>query len=384
MEIYLHIGISAIGLAILFFLLPVRWTSLGKVVIWFTSSLVGTLFTLAWNLQPTIKTILLHILLAITLSYLIVRRGTALFELPKDESKVDTSTQVEPLYNYHAQLEKAKMAKPANIVETEVHTNSVREEQTEIVSQEIFESVQPDVTALSKLEALTKEEQTFILDGLDFEEEQEEIGHSDEVSVVDHDPLTDMVEDEPGYLLDDWIMEDAMHNDIKEEQPEEVVAQESILTHSENVISFDEKRKEKRSMSSLNSIEELDWTLPEETTTNESQDENAFQLEEKIEQPLNLADNDVTKKEVITSASEQKEEVVDLMDEHANEDSLEKYESVIDGRALLLNDGLANLYKERAESIKKLKSKDEHADSTLKEQKQFLQELSSWFRASND
>ena len=70
--------------------------------------------------------------------------------------------------------------------------------------------------------------------------------------------------------------------------------------------------------------------------------------------------------------------------EHTDDLEDEDLQSSYTKRAMLLNDGVANLYKERAETVKKQKAREEDSLSVLQHEKLFLKELSNRFRASSE
>lgn len=366
MEYIMYMTISFIGLTLLFFLLPIRWSALGKAILSFFSSLIGILFIFLWGILPTIQTILLYFLFTITISYLLIKKGASLFTHKKEQIKRNNHISIQPLFNYQEQLRRAKLSQPAESVS--IYSRSVTS-RAEAAATYMYESEETSNSSLidTQLKPLSQEEVSFIL-----EESQQE-------SIQINEGIDSLVEDEPGYLLEDWIEP----NSSDSIETNETIEVNSVTTLSMNIISIEEKRKEK---SDQHQPEVLDWLLSDPEALSHTQEqvptvhdlENLAGIESKVnDSNLGVIVEGKTKDRIRKPDSSLQSQIdLEIEDE---DDS-----TTLVGRAFLLNDGIANLYKERADAAKKVKLKDEDADLTLMDQKQFLKALSSRFSASNE
>ncbi|MET3697373.1 hypothetical protein SAMN05877753_105282 [Bacillus oleivorans] len=374
MEIIIQMAISAIGLILLVFLLPVPWSLFGKGVIWFASILLGGLFIISWEIQPRLQTILLHIGLLLTMCALIIKWWGEHFYKKTIQQKKQVSHSPRPLFSYQKQIEKAKLAKPADIVEPAVLSSlNVFDGQLVIHAEEQNES------AVNKASgSVTEEELQFLLP---------EIHNKHEFPSFSQDQS--LIEDEPGYLLDDWIISDDKNIssvNVYEKEPAVEIEQENAeLEAVWNVISFDKKRKEREKPAPvLTDLAEIELDIDVNTGT-----DNLVQKNDIEWPPFNEIDNLIETEPMFNEEIERialhlPSSLEDIQMEPAEELEDEDLESPYTGRSILLNDGISNLYKERAESVKRQKTKEENRQPLLQNEKQFLKELTNRFRASSE
>ncbi|WP_243354474.1 hypothetical protein [Bacillus litorisediminis] len=366
MENLIHTAVSAVGLILLVFLLPVRWSLFGRVVIWFVSSLAGGLLILAWGHLPKLQTILLHIGLTISMSILILKWWGEHFYKKAVQQKRGAADLPQPLFSYQKQLDKAKLAKPANLVQVDSESASINviDSQASIQAEG---QIKP--TANMKNGSNTKNELQYLLSDEKLDYEMPGFRWDDDSTA----------EDEPGYLLDDWIMSDDWNKSHKKEEAAEKLQNESQTKTIENVISFDEKRKERENLAlALEADREPHKDIIH--TSDQVADENKIESK-----PFENIENVHQFNQTVEQFDLKWVSLPENLEAETRDDiEEEEFASSYPGRSMLLNDGIANLYKEQAESVKKQKTTYEDDTPVLQNEKLFLKELSKRFRASSE